>query len=56
MMNRTTPRIHYWGGGPFQNGCNSLPLLWSERGFSRRVWAAFLPVDVQGMNPEVDRQ
>ncbi|PKO30299.1 MAG: hypothetical protein CVU34_19535 [Betaproteobacteria bacterium HGW-Betaproteobacteria-7] len=46
----------YWGGGAFQNGCNSLPLLWSERGFSRRVWAAFLPVDVQGMNPEVDRQ
>ena len=46
----------YWGGGAFQNGCNSLPLLWSERGFSRRVWAAFVPVDVQGMNPEVDRQ
>jgi pimeloyl-ACP methyl ester carboxylesterase len=46
----------YWGGGAFQNGCNSLPLLWSERGFSRRVWAAFIPVDVQGMNPEVDRQ
>ena len=46
----------YWGGGAFQNGCNSLPLLWSERGFNRRVWAAFLPIDVQGMNPEVDRQ
>lgn len=46
----------YWGGGPFQNGCNNLPLLWSEQGFRRRVWAAFLPVDVQWMNPEVDRQ
>lgn len=52
-----TPRPPlYWGGGPFQNGCNNLPLLWSERGFSRRIWVAFLPINVQSMNPEVDRQ
>lgn len=46
----------YWGGGPFQNGCNNLPLLWSPLGFRRDVWAAFIPVDVQKLNPEVDRQ
>lgn len=46
----------YWGGGPFQNGCNNLPLLWSDQGFRRRVWATLLPIDVQRLNPEVDRQ
>jgi pimeloyl-ACP methyl ester carboxylesterase len=52
---KPTPPLH-WGGGAFQNGCNNLPLLWSDEGFKRRIWAAFIPVDVQGMNPEVDRQ
>lgn len=46
----------YWGGGPFQNGCNNLPLLWSSQGFKRHVWAGFVPVDIQAKNPEVDRQ
>ncbi|SIR67187.1 hypothetical protein SAMN05421829_1331, partial [Aromatoleum tolulyticum] len=46
----------YWGGGPFQNGCNNLPLLWSPQGFRRDVWAALIPIDVQKLNPEVDRQ
>ncbi|AKU14582.1 hypothetical protein AzCIB_4697 [Azoarcus sp. CIB] len=46
----------YWGGGPFQNGCNNLPLLWSPLGFRRDVWAALIPIDVQKLNPEVDRQ
>lgn len=49
------PPLH-WGGGAFQNGCNNLPLLWSDEGFKRRIWAAIIPIDVQGMNPEVDRQ
>lgn len=53
--NEPAPPLH-WGGGAFQNGCNNLPLLWSDEGFKRRIWAAFIPIDVQGMNPEVDRQ
>lgn len=55
INNEPIPPLH-WGGGAFQNGCNNLPLLWSDEGFKRRIWAAFIPVDVQGMNPEVDRQ
>lgn len=24
----------FWGGGPFQNGCNQLVSLWSKTGFN----------------------
>ncbi|MFX1764503.1 DUF3274 domain-containing protein [Paraburkholderia sp. A1RI-2L] len=37
----------YWGGGPFVNGCSSLPDLWSE-GLDDRIFG-FL--SVQAMNP-----
>ena len=46
----------YWGGGPFQNGTNNLPLLWAEQGFRRRSWLGFIPINVQRLNPEEDRQ
>jgi hypothetical protein len=42
----------YWGGGPFQNGTNNLPQLWSASGCRRHV-AGF---DLQNMNTELDRQ
>ncbi|WP_211467543.1 T6SS effector phospholipase Tle3 domain-containing protein [Collimonas silvisoli] len=41
----------YWGGGPFANGCTSLPDLWGE-GLSEEL---FLWVHVQHMNPANDR-
>ena len=47
----------YWGGGPFQNGCNQLVSLWSEQGFDN--WPAALgipiPFSTQLMNGERDR-
>lgn len=42
----------FWGGGPFQNGTNNLPQLWSREGFKRRV----LGVDMEELNPEKERQ
>jgi len=41
----------YWGGGPFANGCTSLPDLWSQ-GLSDNL---FLWLHVQHMNPTNDR-
>jgi pimeloyl-ACP methyl ester carboxylesterase len=46
----------YWGGGPFQNGTNNLQQLWQKWGFKRRAWAGPVPVNVQSINPEWDRQ
>jgi pimeloyl-ACP methyl ester carboxylesterase len=46
----------YWGGGPFQNGTNNLQQLWQKSGFMRRAWAGPVPVNVQKLNPEWDRQ
>ncbi|MGS0891687.1 T6SS effector phospholipase Tle3 domain-containing protein [Burkholderia stagnalis] len=42
----------YWGGGPFQNGTNNLPQLWSSEGFKRHV----LRFDMESLNTEADRQ
>ena len=42
---------NYWGGGPFANGCTSLPDLWSE-GLSDTL---FLWMHVQHLNPTNDR-
>ena len=42
---------NYWGGGPFANGCTTLPDLWGE-GLSEEL---FLWVHVQHMNPTNDR-
>ncbi|HDR9510278.1 hypothetical protein C5615_28640 [Burkholderia cepacia] len=42
----------YWGGGPFQNGTNNLPQLWSYEGFKRYV----LRFDMESLNTEADRQ
>lgn len=41
----------YWGGGPFANGCTSLPDLWSE-GLDDTL---FLWMHVQHLNPTNDR-
>ncbi|MXN75037.1 hypothetical protein GR157_09805 [Burkholderia sp. 4701] len=38
---------NYWGGGPFANGCGSLPDLWNQ-GVDPRIFG-FL--NVQGVNP-----
>jgi pimeloyl-ACP methyl ester carboxylesterase len=43
---------NYWGGGPFANGCTSLPDLWGA-GLNDRL---FLWLRVQHMNPTPDRQ
>lgn len=43
---------NYWGGGPFANGCTSLPDLWGQ-GLSENM---FLWVHVQHLNPTNDRQ
>ncbi|MFX1674990.1 hypothetical protein PWR63_22525 [Paraburkholderia sp. A2WS-5] len=37
----------YWGGGPFANGCSSLPDLWQE-GIDDRIFGF---ITVQGLNP-----
>lgn len=42
-----------WGGGPFQNGTNSLLQFW-QRGFKRRLLGGI--IDLQAINPEIDRQ
>ena len=42
----------HWGGGPFQNGTNNLPQLWSYDGFKRHV----LKFDMESLNTEADRQ
>jgi pimeloyl-ACP methyl ester carboxylesterase len=43
---------NYWGGGPFANGCSSLPDLWNE-GVNDRL---FLWITVQDINPVDARQ
>ena len=50
----------FWGGGPFQNGCNNLVSLWSKSGFSNlaMLWTVIptpIPFNVQTFNPESDR-
>ena len=42
-----------WGGGPFQNGTNSLLQFW-QGGFKRRLLGNI--IDLQAINPEIDRQ
>jgi len=42
---------NYWGGGPFANGCTSIPDLW-EGGLNDRL---FLWVHAQHLNPTHDR-
>ncbi|WP_244117664.1 T6SS effector phospholipase Tle3 domain-containing protein [Burkholderia contaminans] len=38
---------NYWGGGPFANGCGSLPDLWNA-GVDPRIFGF---INVQGLNP-----
>ncbi|WP_336755054.1 T6SS effector phospholipase Tle3 domain-containing protein [Pantoea sp. USHLN298] len=47
----------YWGGGPFQNGCNQLVSLWSDEGFDNWPSALGIPVpfSTQLLNGERDR-
>ncbi|TPD94078.1 hypothetical protein FJP68_10885 [Pantoea vagans] len=47
----------YWGGGPFQNGCNQLVSLWSNKGFDNWPSALGVPVpfSTQLLNGERDR-
>lgn len=45
----------YWGGGPFQNGCNQLVSLWSDEGFNKWVRQSPIPFSVQFVNSELDR-
>jgi len=47
----------YWGGGPFQNGCNQLVSLWSPKGFDNWLSALGVPVpfSTQLLNGERDR-
>ncbi|MFP1900373.1 hypothetical protein ACLEDI_17180, partial [Lonsdalea quercina] len=47
----------YWGGGPFQNGCNQLVSLWSDKGFDNWPSALGVPVpfSTQLLNGERDR-
>ncbi len=45
----------YWGGGPFQNGCNQLVSLWSDQGFSKWLKQTPIPFSVQFVNTELDR-
>lgn len=54
---RKTRGPWYWGGGPFQNGCNQLVSLWSEQGFNNwpYVLGIPLPFSTQLMNGERDR-
>lgn len=42
---------NYWGGGPFANGCTTLPDLWGE-GLNDSL---FLWMHIQHMNPTNDR-
>ena len=43
---------NYWGGGPFANGCSSVPDLWGE-GLDDQL---FLWIHAQHLNPTADRQ
>lgn len=54
---RKTKGPWYWGGGPFQNGCNQLVSLWSEQGFDNwpNVLGIPIPFSTQLMNGERDR-
>ncbi len=45
----------FWGGGPFQNGCNQLVSLWSDEGFSKWLKQVPVPFSVQFVNSELDR-
>ncbi|WP_299999038.1 hypothetical protein [uncultured Cedecea sp.] len=47
----------YWGGGPFQNGCNQLVSLWSDKGFdnSPSALGISLPLNTQLLNGECDQ-
>lgn len=45
----------YWGGGPFQNGCNQLVSLWSDQGFNKWLKQLPVPFSVQMVNTELDR-
>lgn len=47
----------YWGGGPFQNGCNQLVSLWSDKGFDNWPSALGVPIpfSTQLLNGERDR-
>ncbi|WP_336755050.1 T6SS effector phospholipase Tle3 domain-containing protein [Pantoea sp. USHLN298] len=47
----------YWGGGPFQNGCNQLVSLWSDEEFDNWPSALGIPVpfSTQLLNGERDR-
>lgn len=47
----------FWGGGPFQNGCNQLVSLWSDKGFNNwpSVMGLPIPFSTQLMNGERDR-
>ena len=47
----------FWGGGPFQNGCNQLVSLWSGAGFDNwlQVMGVPVPFSTQLMNGERDR-
>ncbi|WP_420912783.1 T6SS effector phospholipase Tle3 domain-containing protein, partial [Chimaeribacter arupi] len=54
---RKTRGPWFWGGGPFQNGCNQLVSLWSEQGFNNWPYVLGMPVpfSTQLMNGERDR-
>lgn len=54
---RKTKGPWFWGGGPFQNGCNQLVSLWSEKGFDNwpNVLGMPIPFSTQLMNGERDR-
>jgi pimeloyl-ACP methyl ester carboxylesterase len=43
---------NYWGGGPFANGCTTLPDLWGK-GLAENM---FLFVNVEHLNPDNSRQ
>ncbi|MBB7834664.1 hypothetical protein HEL71_004265 [Escherichia coli] len=47
----------FWGGGPFQNGCNQLVSLWSKTGFNNNpsLLGVPLPFSTQVLNGERDR-
>lgn len=47
----------YWGGGPFQNGCNQLLSLWSDKGFDNcpSALGISLPLSMPLLNGEYDR-
>lgn len=44
---RKTKGPWYWGGGPFQNGCNQLVSLWSKQGFDNWPNVLGMPIPFQ---------